>query len=83
MREGDRIVVDVSCRLPSTGETFVLWDGHGLLVKQVERVHGDDVGEDEPSRLRLLSANPDYAPYTCLAQDVHVLGKVLWVVREV
>ena len=83
MREGDRIVVDVSRRLPSTGETFVLWDGSGLVVKQVEAVqgHGSD-GEDSP-RLRLLSANPDYAPYTCLAQDVHVVGKVLWVVRKV
>ena len=36
MREGDRIVVDVSRRSPSTGETFVLWDGNGLVVKQVE-----------------------------------------------
>ena len=40
MREGDRIVVDVSRRLPSTGETFVLWDGNGLVVKQVEAVRG-------------------------------------------
>ncbi len=83
MREGDRIVVDVSCRFPSTGETFVLWDGNGLVVKQVEAVRGDAVDEDEPPRLRLISANPDYAPYSCLAQDVHILGKVLWVVRRV
>ena len=27
LRDGDRIVVDVSRRLPATGETFVLWDG--------------------------------------------------------
>ena len=83
MREGDRIVVDVSRRLPSTGETFVLWDGNGLVVKQVEAVRGDAVDEEEPPRLRLISANPDYAPYACLAQDVHILGKVLWVVRRV
>ena len=83
MREGDRIVVDVSRRLLSTGETFVLWDGNGLVVKQVEAVRGDPADGEEPSRLRLLSANPDYAPYTCLAQDVHVVGKVLWVVRKV
>ena len=83
MREGDRIVVDVSRRLPATGETFVLWDGNGLVVKQVEPVRGDAADEDEPPRLRLISANPGYAPYTCLAQDVHVLGKVLWVVRQV
>ncbi len=83
MREGDRIVVDVSRRLPSTGETFVLWDGNGLVVKQVEAVQSHGAGEDKPPRLRLISANPDYAPYSCLAQDVHVLGKVLWVVRRV
>ena len=81
MREGDRIVVDVSRRLPATGETFVLWDGNGLVVKHVETVH-DEAGGDEPPRLRLISANPDYAPYSRLAQDVHVLGTVLWVVRR-
>ncbi len=37
----------------------------------------------DPVRITLLSANPDYAPYTCLVQDVHILGKVLWVVRKV
>ena len=52
MREGDQIMVDVSRRLPSTGETFVLWDGNGLVIKQVEAVHGDAAGEDESPRLR-------------------------------
>ena len=82
MRDGDRIVVDVSRRLPATGETFVLWDGNGLVVKHVEAVHGDTVDEAEPPRLRLISANADYAPYSSLAHDVHILGKVLWVVRR-
>ncbi len=83
LRDGDRIVVDVSRRLPATGETFVLWDGIGLVVKHVEVVRGDAVDEDDPPRLRLISANPDYAPYSCLAQDAHILGKVVWVVRRV
>ena len=82
LRDGDRIVVDVSRRLPATGETFVLWDGIGLVVKHVEVARGDAVDDDEPPRLRLISANPDYAPYTCLAQDAHILGKVLWAVRR-
>ncbi len=82
MRDGDRVVVDVSRRLPATGETFVLWDGNGLVVKRVEAVHGDTVDEAEPPRLRLISANADYAPYSSLAHDVHILGKVLWVVRR-
>jgi len=82
LRDGDRIVVDVSRRLPATGETFVLWDGIGLVVKHVEVVRGDAVDDDDPSRLRLISANPDYAPYSCLARDAHILGKVVWVVRR-
>ena len=83
LRDGDRIVVDVSRRLPATGETFVLWDGIGLVVKRVEVVRGDAVDDGDPPRLRLISANPDYAPYSCLAQDAHILGKVAWVVRRV
>ncbi len=83
LRDGDRIVVDVSRRLPATGETFVLWDGIGLVVKHVEVVRGDAADEDEPPHLRLISANPDYAPYSCLARDAHILGKVVWVVRRV
>ena len=81
LRDGDRIMIDVSRRLPATGETFVFWDGIGLVVKHVEVVRGDAV-DDEPPRIRLISANPDYAPYLCLVEDAHILGKVLWVVRR-
>ena len=35
-----------------------------------------------PPRLRLISANPAYEPYTCLAQDAHIVGKVLWTLRR-
>ena len=77
MGEGDRIVVDTARRVPATGELFVLWDGNGLVVKRVEKAR--DPG---PPRLRLLSANPDYTPYTCLADEAHIVGKVLWTVRR-
>ena len=77
MHESDRVVVDVSRRLPATGDTFVLWDGNGLVVKHVEPAH-----EPGTPKLRLLSANPAYPPYTCLAADVHIVGKVLWKVTR-
>ena len=80
MREGDRIAVDVSQKTPATGETFVLWDGSGIVVKKVDVAPGED---DDPRRLRLVSENPEYPPYTRLADDVHFLGKALWVVRRV
>ena len=30
---------------------------------------------------RLISANPLYEPYGIPAQDVHMVGKVVWVLR--
>ena len=75
MREGDRLLVDTARRRPATGELFVLFDGTGLVVKRVEMVPGDE-------RLRLLSANPAYGPYTALGEEVHVVGKVVWVLRR-
>lgn len=75
--EGDRLIIDVSRRRPATGELAVLWDGLGLVVKRVEAVSGSD-----PAELRLLSANPAYAPYEVPAQDVHMVGKVVWVLRK-
>ncbi len=30
----------------------------------------------------IKSANPDYTDYTCLAEDVHIAGKVLWTMRR-
>ena len=77
MSEDDRIVVDTARRIPATGEMFVLWDGNGLVVKRVETLR-----EPGPSRLRLISANPDYTPYTCLAEDAHIVGKVVWALKR-
>ncbi len=80
MSEGDRIVVDTSRKTPATGETFVLWDGSGIVVKKVDVAPPAEGGG--PPRIRLISENPDYPPYTRLADDVHFLGKALWVVRR-
>ena len=48
------------------------------MVKHVEPAH-EVAGAP---KLRLLSANPAYPPYTCLAADVHIVGKVLWKVTR-
>lgn len=77
MREGDRLIVDTSRRVPHTGELFVLREGEGIVVKRIERMRCS-----APPRLRLISINPDYAPVTCLAEDVEPVGKVIWTVRK-
>ena len=46
------------------GELVVLRNGDGLAVKRIEKAR--DPG---PPRLRLISASPDYTPYTCLVEE--------------
>lgn len=75
--EGDRLIVDVSRRVPATGELAVLWDGLGLVVKRVEAVAGSD-----PAALRLISVNPVYVPYAIPVQDVHMVGRIVWMLRK-
>lgn len=73
---GDRLLVDITQRVPETGEMFVLWDGNGVVIKRVEYVNGTQ-------ELRLKSANPEYKDYTVPIRDVRIGGKVLWTVRRV
>ena len=75
LREGDRLVVDTARRVPAAGELFVLWDGAGLVVKRVETLAAKGA-------LRLVSAHPDYPPYERPADEVHIVGKVLWKVTR-
>ena len=78
LRDGDRVVADTARRVPETGQLCVFWDGNGLLVRRVEYAPGSS-----PPQLRLLAANPAYAPYTCLAHDAHVVGTVLRKIQPV
>ena len=68
-----------TCRAahPPTGVLAMLWDGPGLAARRVEAVTGSD-----PAEVRLTSANPVYAPYAVPAHDVHMVGKVVWVLRK-
>ena len=75
--EGDRLVIDTARTRPTTGELCALWDGNSLAVRRVEIVHGT-----EPAQLRLTTANPNYAPVTCLAEEAHIVATVLWMVRR-
>ncbi len=75
LREGDRLVVDTARTAPAAGELFVFWDGTGLVVKRVETLTASQT-------LRLVSAHPDYPPYERPADEVHIVGKVLWKVTR-
>ena len=77
LSEGDRLVINTARTRPTTGELCALWDGNGLAVRRVEILHAA-----EPARLRLTTANPKYAPVTCLAEEARIIATVLWMFRR-
>lgn len=74
---GDRIVVDTSRQLPVPPGVFVIWDGMGLVAKRVEHIP-----HSKPTKLAIRSVNPDYPAYERLAEEVHIIGRVVWVAKR-
>ncbi len=70
-------MVDLESRRPEAGRKFLIRLGESLVARQAEAMPGD---AEEDERLKLVPANPAYAP--CFPEDVEVLGKVEWEVRR-
>jgi phage repressor protein C with HTH and peptisase S24 domain len=69
LRDGDEILVDCAPR-PFREGVHVIRLGEALHVKLLQSV--------PPGRLRLISKNPAYEPVEVAAQDVDVVGRVVW-----
>lgn len=77
-QSGDQLLVDkrkVSLAQPGA---FCLWDGDGYVVKYIEKIHGS-----EPQKIRVISRNDIYSTTERLAEEVRILGRVVWFARRV
>lgn len=68
---GDRVIVNTADTRPSPPGAFAVYDGVGLVIKQVEVIAGTD-----PVRLRLTSRNPAYEPYEVTVEEARIIGRV-------
>jgi hypothetical protein len=72
LSSGDRVIVDRLDTDPRQGGIFAVWDGGGVIVKQVELIRGED-----PPRIICKSRNPAYAPIELTIDgNVHVIGRI-------
>lgn len=72
LRSGDRVIVDRLDIDPRQGGIFAVWDGAGVIVKQVELVRGED-----PPRIICKSRNANYTPIELVIDgNVHVIGRI-------
>ena len=77
LSSGDRILIDVSLKVPVPPGIFVIWDGMGLVAKRIEHVP-----HSEPPKVVLKSLNPEYDSYERLVEEVRVVGRAVWVSRR-
>ncbi len=77
-RGGDLILVDTRRTALAQPGAFCLWDGDGHVIKYIEKVPGTD-----PVKVRLISANGIYEPAERLADEIGLIGRVVWYARRV
>lgn len=77
LESGDRVLVDLKDRRPAPPGLFVLWDGDGTVVKRVERVLNS-----RPALLAITSDNPRHRTYERPAEEISIVGRVVWYARR-
>lgn len=74
LQNGDVILVDTSKKAPNPPGLFVLFDGLGLHAKRLEMINKDQV--------RVMSDNAQYLAYEMGVQEINIIGKIVWLGRE-
>ncbi len=73
LASGDRVIIDRRDVDPRQGGIFAVWDGEGVVVKQVEIVRGSS-----PPQIICKSLNAGYDPFTLTIGEgqAHIIGRV-------
>ncbi|WP_249200614.1 S24 family peptidase [Gluconobacter sp. Dm-44] len=69
---GDRVLVDTHHKLMSHDGVYVLWNGHGVVIKQLQLVPRSD-----PERVRIISVNKTYDTDEVLLSEIEINGRVV------
>ena len=74
LQAGDMILVNITEKMPNPPGVFVLFDGMGMVIKRLEMIAKEKV--------RVLSDNGQYLPYERELNEVNIVGRVVWLGRE-
>ncbi|HEX3954752.1 MAG TPA: hypothetical protein VHW90_14340 [Stellaceae bacterium] len=77
LAEGDEVLIDRRVALPVQPAIFAVDEGLGPVAKWVEYIPGS-----EPPRYRLGAADRRFAPYDLAADDIRIIGRVVWESRR-
>jgi len=74
----DRVLIDHSDTNPSPPGVFAIWDGSGLLIKNVSRT-----SPKFPEMIVITSDNPSYPPINTTLEEITIIGRVKWFGRGI
>jgi transcriptional regulator with XRE-family HTH domain len=74
LQAGDMVLVDITHVAPTPPGIFLIFDGVGLVPKRLEII--------SPNRVNVSSDNRQYASYEAQLSDLKILGKIVWLARE-
>lgn len=74
LQNGDVVLVNTTQTTPNPPGLFVLFDGLGLHAKRLELIGREKV--------RVMSDNPQYLAYEMDVQEINIIGKIVWLGRE-
>ena len=75
---GDRVVIDRRQTTPSPPGYFVLWDGLGTVIKQIENAPNSN-----PPSVIVKSVNRDYDSYKLKNDEISIIGRIVAAIRQV
>jgi len=75
LQNGDMLLINITKKIPNPPGLFVLFDGMGPVAKRLEMVSS--------GRVRVISDNSQYSPYEKDLSELNIVGKVVWLAREI
>jgi len=77
LEHDDLVMVDCSQQTPSPPGIFILYDGVGLVAKQIEIIPNS-----VPQKLLIRPENPAYRVYQRRIDEIQIIGRVIWFGRR-
>lgn len=75
---GDRVIVDTGHRLPSPDGIYAIRDSYGtIVVKRLQLLRRGD-----PPIIRIISDNKAHDPEEVGADEISIVGRVLWALKR-
>lgn len=72
----DTVLVDTTSKAPAPPGIFIVSDGFGLTPKRLEYA-----SQQKPAKIRVTSDNSKYLSYDRSADDILIIGRVVWFSR--